>query len=66
MMALIGTPATRENEKKRMGYFAGFCFTTGLLISPRELANNGFGKELCDYGSSKTEKCLVFLKLSLF
>ncbi|GMR53046.1 hypothetical protein PMAYCL1PPCAC_23241, partial [Pristionchus mayeri] len=34
MMALIGTPATRENEKKRMGYFAGFCFTTGISVGP--------------------------------
>ena len=31
MMALLATPPTRENEKKRLGYFIGFCFTTGTV-----------------------------------
>ncbi|GMT27068.1 hypothetical protein PFISCL1PPCAC_18365, partial [Pristionchus fissidentatus] len=34
MMALIGTPATAENEKKRLGYFSAFCFTTGISVGP--------------------------------
>lgn len=34
MMALISTPHTRENEKKRLGYFFIFCGISGISMGP--------------------------------
>ena len=34
MFALISTPHTRENQKKRLGYFLAFCGLNGISMGP--------------------------------